>query len=190
MSLSIQVDDSAVLAALNAIESAVENIEPVAAEAAQLHLMEHLAAKDAGPHKTASRLGAEPSGLYADFARALTYTTAPGQVDLAINHAAAPQRFYGGIIKPVNSKYLTIPVAKESYGKSLGAGDFTDKIIFLFGKDRKPYGAALESDPSHLLYILTKSVTQSADPTVLPSDADLTANILQTLSDALDLETP
>jgi len=190
MSIDIRVNDKALQEFLDRIEEQLEEITPVIGEAAQLELTKHLADKDrkASSHRTAARLGANPSGLYADLARALTYRATSTGVTLSINHPAAAQRYYGGIIKPVNAKYLTIPVAPESYGKALGAGDFTEQIVFLFGPGRKPYAAARASDPSYILYILAEQVDQPADPTVLPTDADFTTAILNTLSDALELE--
>lgn len=178
-----------VSASLDRLKERLEGVASVVGESAQLVLTNHLAAKEASgsSHKTASKLGAEPSGLYADMARAISHSIGTDQVTLSINHVAAAQRYYGGTITPKKRKYLTIPVSASAYGKGLGAGDFTGNLLWLFGKNG-PYGVALKSNPEELLFILAKSVTQPADSTVLPDEAPWTSRILDTVASALGLE--
>lgn len=184
LSLNDQVSD-----ALDELKERIEGIASVVGESAQLVLMEHLAAKDASgaSHKTAQKLGAEPSGLYADFARAISHAIGTDDVTLSIDHAAAAMHYYGGTVKPVNKKYLTIPVSGAAYGKSLGAGDFTDNLKWLYGR-KGPYAVALASKPDEILFILAKSATIPKNPDLLPDDATWISSILDTVSDALGLE--
>jgi len=188
MSFELDLNDQ-VSGALDALKERIEGIASVVGESAQLVLMEHLAAKDGSgsSHKTAKKLGAEPSGLYADFARALSHTLGSDQVTLSIDHAAAAMHYYGGTVKPVNHKYLTIPKAAAAYGKSLGAGAFTDNLEWLYGR-KGPYAVALKSKPEEILFILAKSATIAKNETLLPDDATWISSILDTVSDAIGLE--
>ena len=93
----------------------------------------------------------------------------------------------GGTVKPVNKKYLTIPVSAAAYGKGLGAGDFSGNLLWLFGK-KGPYAVALKSKPEEILFILAKSANIPKNETLLPDDATWITSILATVSDALGLE--
>ncbi len=188
MSFDITLDDK-VTTALDQLAQRLAGINEVIGESGQRVLMDHLAAKeaDAASHKTARRLGAEPTGVFSDMARSLSRSMSGATATVSINHLAARLHYFGGTITPQRSKYLTIPVAAEAYGKSLGAGDFSGPLKWLFGR-KGPYAVAKASAPENILFILAKSATIPKMPTLLPDESTWITGILDTVLDALGLE--
>jgi hypothetical protein len=164
-------------------------------EAGKRVLMDHFAQKNADPasHKAARGLGATPSDLYADFARATTWGPSADGVTLSVTHAAARQRLEGGQIRPVSGKYLTIPARGETYGKR--AREFGTTLMVLYGRNG-PYALAAKADhmrrvtrgpragqlvPAQsgqassygqggVYFWLVRQANQAPDPTVLPEE--------------------
>lgn len=121
----------------------------------------------------------------------------PPAAEVSINHLGFAQRLFGGFIRPVTRKFLTIPASPEAYGKT--AGEFRGRLRFGFAENR--YGslspALLTSDsstvrlgrkrkdgsrkfsgkarPGLVMFWLVKQVYQRPDPTVLPSAEELEA---------------
>jgi hypothetical protein len=89
---------------------------------------------------------------------------------------AVALRLFGGIVKAKFKKFLTIPLTKDSYGKSarqfnnLFVRDFGDGELYLSrfsgnGKTRR-----IEN-----LYKLVKRTNHKSDPKVLPTEKDIKA---------------
>jgi hypothetical protein len=78
-------------------------------------------------------------------------------------------------IRPKKSKYLTIPVAKDSYGKR--AGEFGGNLIFLRVGPKKQAVLARrqkstdESKPLEVLYILARESKIPEDRNLIPFEA-------------------
>jgi hypothetical protein len=98
-------------------------------------VQDHLGALDAN---RANQLGGKRTHFYAAAARGVSYATGSEGVDISIHQTGIAQRYFGGTIKPVNSKYLTIPADPESYGHR--AGEFNN-LMLLWGKNG-PYALA------------------------------------------------
>jgi len=125
-----------------------------------------------------------------------------GFVDIDCNQIGIRQQIYGGDIRPVNAKALTIPAAPEAYGKT--AGEFNDlKFGFEFDPQtgtmrpclkssestlavkvkwkRSKTGATREAKQSkqtvgaQVMFWLCGGVTQKPHPDVVPSDEDFGA---------------
>ena len=105
---------------------------------AEAFVKERGAATAATEHKTANSLGAAPTGHLADAYQAIEgQSTEEGAVLLVPSGGRLAAAFGPVTIRPKKSKYLTIPVAKDSYGKR--AGEFGDELFFLrVGPKRQP----------------------------------------------------
>jgi hypothetical protein len=64
-----------------------------------------------------NQFGAPRQGIYADFARATNSEVKPTEAIVSTTHVAILQKVYGGVIKPRQKKYLTLPAIAEAYGK-------------------------------------------------------------------------
>ncbi len=156
---------------------------------------------------------------YAGAARSVQRPQVTGDdVVVAVNQEGIAQRYYGGTITAGSNgsgkKWLTIPAIPAALGRR--AGSFSNlKFVFFKGKDL----AALVSDDATkvkykgspkakkersvnlvpredgrlpVVYWLKRSVTQKADPSVIPDEDTLTAAALQEggdyLTEAAELE--
>lgn len=129
--------------------------------------------------------------FYADAFRSTTMEAQPGSVTITIAKLGMAQRFYGGDIRPVAGKYLTIPARDEAYGKR--AREFGNLEV-LYGRNgpfalaakeggatvkihrRKAAGEtekAIKKTAGMILFWLVKHVSQKADPTVLPEPDEI-----------------
>ena len=129
---------------------------------------------DRAHHQSAQSLGAAPTGFYE---RARQGVQQPelesGGVSVSINKEGLAQRVFGGTISAKPGGYLTIPARTDTYGHR--ASEFPNLRLIVFGETGL---AALvdKNEPAHegtVYFWLVRSVTQSPDPTVLPSDAEM-----------------
>lgn len=114
-------------------------------------------------------------------------------VSVTINHPAFAQKVYGGTIHAKAAGALTIPVEERAYGRTTatfeqetglklfllrtGTGAFQNACLAV--KDNNAKGFTVE-------YVLTKSVTQKADPDALPDKTALELAVLARAQKVLD----
>ena len=141
-------------------------------------------------HKTAIRLGANPTGHLADAYQAIEGQSSADAASLLVPSGGRLAAAFGPVtIKPGAGKYyLTIPVAQDSYGKR--AGEFDDLFFVRVGPKRQPVLARRQertedagilnrsrkgkrydnSKPLEVLYILARESNIPADPSLIPFD--------------------
>ncbi len=93
----------------------------------------------------------------------------PETVQVKAAHIAAAQKEFGGEIRPVNAKALTIPVSEEARGKRASEFESGGRKLFVLnlGKDTDTVGLLgyAERDGSfHALFVLRARVVQKAEP--------------------------
>lgn len=151
---------------------ASDGVKKAAGNGVRLLLMDYLGGLDSS---RPNAVGGRRTHFYAQAARGITYDVTPDGAEVAIHQEGIAQRFYGGKIEPVNSKYLTIPVDPEAYGRR--AGEF-DNLTVQWGRSKggKARPMFLTETPEdkktkgRIMYYLAESVEQDPDPTVLPDD--------------------
>lgn len=167
----IQVEikgDAAVSASVRELRNALASRLPmhsVMAKDAQKFTSEYLGGL--GRHKTAMRLGATPSGHHSK-----VKIEADASEDAAIlripTSSGLGRAFHPLVISPgAGRKFLTIPAAAGTYGKS--ARDFAPGVLkggTIDGRRGLVYAAG--GAPA---YFLVRKVSQRQDRTLLPSDA-------------------
>jgi hypothetical protein len=143
-------------------------------------------------HKTANRLGATPSGHLERAAESVTSTSDAEGATVTVTSPGITRAFQDITIKPgAGKKYLTIPATAEAYNRR--AGSFTDlrlqffkrgTLLALVKADQSSVATRTESGFSSeraaggkgtVFYWLKKSVFQTQDRTLLPSDQHLIA---------------
>jgi hypothetical protein len=138
-------------------------------------IREHLEmlSRDPAHHQTARSLGAAPTGFYERAAEAVQSPQLESDgVSISIDHEGLAQRYFGGSIAARAGGYLTIPARAEAYGHR--AREFKDLQFLLF-----PSGLAAlvqKGEPAHegsVYYWLVRSVYQSQDETVLPTEEEI-----------------
>jgi len=138
-----------------------------------------------------NRMGWPTTNFYKRASRSTSYQVESDGATVSCNLLGIRQRFFGGVINAVNAKNLAIPADAESYGKRpaefggalrlvvFGRGPGVPMALVATravgtviepkrgkGKGFKPVASLLGAK---VLFWLKKSVTQEADPTVLPT---------------------
>ena len=112
---------------------------------------------------------------------------------LSVEHNAIAMRYYGGRINPANRKFLTIPANAKAYGRR--AREFGSTLAVMVRRKQgkitpialidKKYKKKKRIPRGGVYYWLVRSVTQKADPSVLPTERKLATGITNELSDWL-----
>ncbi len=177
----------------------------------QRTVREHLQGLD---QSRANKMGGKRTHYYGSARKATEYRIDGEGVIINIPQIGLPLHYYGGTVKAgANSsyvtgeptKYLTIPARAEAYGKSVS--DFHDLVI-VWGRNRKPVGLAIGEErrsslttaitqrgpvltkdknlvPGLVLFWLKKEITLKPDPSILPTEETLGANITDRLGKAI-----
>lgn len=195
IALGITVKDTATPALQSLIEGMKPSqLNPIVGRSARNVVREYLFAYN-GSH--GNRLGGSRTNYYTGAARGTQFQVAGDQVVVSINQVGFAQRYYGGTIKPVAKKFLTIPARAEAHGKR--ASEFPDLIV-LFGRNG-PYALARagstkigfgHADASghrgvisrgeqggEIMFWLVKSVTQQPNPDVIPTESAISKQVNQ-----------
>jgi hypothetical protein len=140
--------------------------------------------------RPSNKMGWPTTNFYKRAARATTFAM-DGKTSavVSVNHLGITQRYYGGTIKPVKAKKLTIPARPEAYGKR--AREFSNLVLAFgrrgpfalveahsqevsFGRQRKDGSRAVKQGAivgGGVLFWLVDSVHQDPDHSVLPTEA-------------------
>lgn len=168
---------------------------PIAGRAGRNLLREHLFKLADDRHRGIRGTG----NFYGSAARSTQFDQDGNDVVLSINHTGIAQRYFGGRITPVNSKWLTIPANDEAAGKR--AGEFTNlEAVFnsaanfyalverqadtiSFRKTKKGVRVKTTGQSGgRIMFWLRKSVFQQPDPTVLPDTRTLLGAVMNELN--------
>lgn len=197
--IRINVQDTAT-PALRRLEAGIQpaRLAPIIGRSARNATREHLFARDAQGNK----LGGRRTHYYGQAARATNFTVEGDMVVVSIPQIGIRQRYYGGTIKPKTAKYLTIPVHPAAHGKR--AREFGDLQFAIKpgigpclvrpggmkatrtkvqqrgrfrGEDSTSSVLSTSYGADVVMYRLVRSVTQQADPSVLPTSEALAAAI-------------
>ncbi len=178
VALTIQADDlQAIRDSVETLHGAVtgDDVLRVIGHAMTETVRRHFAelAQDAQHHQTAQSLGADRSGFF-EKARQGTHDAQleEGGVSVSIDARGIAQRYFGGTIEARPGSYLTIPAIAIAYGKR--AREFDLRLV-LFGDTGLAalVSKSVPADESNVYYWLVRSVTQAADPTILPEESEI-----------------
>ena len=148
----------------------------VAARGVQIAVSGHIEAMAQTRHRSASALGAEPTGHYERAAADVT-SGVDGDVGVVtIPIAGFSRAFHEVTIRPGPGKSaLTIPIAAEAYGRNVVEMRSSGWVVFRPKKSRLLFGSRGGVAGALPLYALVAVVRQPQDRTLLPSDEELGA---------------
>ncbi len=146
--------------------------------------------------------GGRRTNFYAQAARGTSFQVDPDGITVSVASIGIAQRFYGGVIRPKKSKWLTIPAAPEAHGKT--AREFDLELVW--DENRKPIALATKNTLAvsitqnaqgkivkrqtgslgKIMFWLRKSVTQAPDPTVLPRIDEVAGAAMTAINDTVD----
>lgn len=124
------------------------------------------------------------TGFWADSVRATHAEATDSGCVVSVSKLGFRQRYFGGTIKPVNAKFLTIPARSEFYGAR--ARQFTNLRFVMFrsgtaalvindGGAEKITGvstkrAGSKKDAGMVAFWLVESAEQKPNPNIIPAD--------------------
>lgn len=149
-----------------------------------------------------NKLGGKRTNFYAQAGRGTNFVVEADGITVSIPSVGIAQRFYGGVIRPKASKFLTIPVHPAAHGKRAREMD----LEVIFGEGGRPIALATKSTRAvqitqnrrgeavrksigrrgEIMFLLKKSVTQAPDPTVLPRTDEVAAAAIIAVNDSVD----
>jgi hypothetical protein len=178
MQVTIAAETQDALDRLQRLGLAVRNprgFTQVATEGAKYETQENFRQLNLSRH----RANAPRPGFYAT-ARESTIskveTTSRGSISVT-GPRGIQQRIHGGTITAKPGKYLAIPVHPRVTG--IRAREVYERLGLMTVVNRSTGKGVLVDANNVVFYALTRSVTQKADPSVLPSDARLRSASLQ-----------
>ncbi len=132
-----------------------------------------------------NKLGGQRTNFYSDAAKSTSFTFKPGSVEINVNKVGIRQRVEGGTIRPVNKKFLTIPAVAEAHGRQ--ASEF--KLNLATNSKGEPYALvdrgtggfsrkkrkfmSVGSTEGRVIFWLAKQAVQKADPSVMPTEEEV-----------------
>jgi len=172
-SLSIRISDSAT-PALQALAAELhgEPVRKVMARAGVAAVKSHFYDLDRDPSR-ANKLGAPRQHFFGQAARATNFQISNSGFVISINHIGVALRYFGGTVRPVNAKFLTLPATAAAYGKR--AREFPDLEAHFPKKSSagagflyRVTGGRGKNQRMTILFWLVKKSTIHADTTILP----------------------
>lgn len=172
MQVNVQIDASRAAARLQAAGQAIApaRLHAVMGRAALNLVVNHLRSRN----QTPNRLGGRRTNYYSRAADATSMRHDETAATIAVSQVGFRLHYRGGTVVPVNRRALTIPIHAAAHGRR--ASEFPG--IFRVNPEGGSPDALLadkpvEGGPLRFLYVLKKSVTLQADPSVLPSEAGI-----------------
>ena len=191
VSLNITVDDSDAREILDLITEEVgdlKNVNARIAVEAEEFFRTYLTAVAKGRHKTANRLGAQPSGFFERAAQSPEGTSNSKGATISLSPGAAFARAFRPItIRPKGGKkWLAIPATKTAYARR--PGEFGNTLSFLpLGKELAALvGRAKVNGKRVVFYWLKKKIEQKQERELLPSDEAISAKTLEVVDEYFD----
>lgn len=144
-----------------------------AADAVSIIVRHYLRQLGSWRHRSAQELGAQPTGILVNAATRTTSSATSEYGEVLIPTPAVRRAFHDVEIRPKSWMFLTIPAARESYGKAVGVLAAHGWKIFRAGKKKALLGKLSKDEAPKVLYYLAQSVHQRQDRSLLPSDEEI-----------------
>lgn len=134
-----------------------------------------------------NKLGADRSNFWGDVGLSVEGPISNGsQVLVNITHPHIRQKIYGGTIKAKRTKYLTIPMHKDSYGVRARVLEREKSISLVFVETNgNKFLAGEHEGRFQFFYLLKESVTQKPWPQSIPENDDLAKSVREGAAEAL-----
>lgn len=133
-----------------------------------------------------NKKGWPSTGFWAQAVRSCNYNVLAEQVNINVDKQGFRQRLQGGTIEAEPDSYLTLPAQARAYGKR--AREFSNLHLAFSrrGGVARPWG--LVSDDFEdgdrtdgIMFWLVKSVTQTANADIIPTEAQITQTATSTV---------
>lgn len=186
--IELKIDDAAFRNQLATLEGAGREMHRVVGAAVLEKVRDHIAQMSVSRHKTANRLGATPTRYFEDApGRTVLESVSESEAVVAVKNTIGLIRAYKDLdIKPVRKKWLTIPVHRVAYGKSVGQLRDEGHKIFRLGKKNVLAEATGERGKVRPLFALSKHTVVPQDEGLLPQTPELQKTVEEAVDDYKD----
>ena len=151
-----------------AAEASVRGVEAL--------IIDHLRKRNDGTQP--NRCGLPKTDYYAEASNAVAAGVTGNKVNVEIDHPGISLHYEGGTVYP-KKKALAVPVDPAVAG--IWPSEYSrDHRLF-----KTPGGALGDADTGKILYILLPKATIPADPSVLPTDAEIFGAVEEALMEAV-----
>jgi hypothetical protein len=132
---------------------------------------------------TPNKLGGTRTNYWNDVAASTFYRVTAPDFTVGVDHVGAALHYYGGTVKPLQSKFLTIPADPIAHGRR--AREFGNLQPVMFGRN---LGALIDAEQEEFtpIFWLVPEANIRADKSILPTDNDLVAAATAAAEDALE----
>jgi hypothetical protein len=177
LSFKVRVDEN-VSSKVGAVQAGIERgvHRKVIAKAAAEEVKDNFVALDRARHR---------GGSFNFYGRAALATSSGVQGKAAyvsIDHEGIALRRFGGTVRPRTAKFLSIPAIDEAQGKR--AREFSG---LHFRRNASGNGGRLCDVGGRVFYWLVEQSTHQPDPSVLPTDAEITEAATDALKEWVEL---
>ncbi len=134
---------------------------------------EHITKASQTRHKSAARLGAQPTGYLekiASSAEGVRGAASPGGVRLTLQGDIFKRAFGPVTVSASKAKALTLPMRAEAYGRR--AREFNDLFVYKSKRGQAFLARSAGKGRIEFMFMLKKSVLLPQDRGLLPSEAD------------------
>ncbi len=191
MNVSVTIEGMEKLTALMAAlgPSNRRRLNAVGAKALENRVRRHILSYAPSKHATADALGAQRTRHYENALGAISSsaTAEGGEVTVPI---AGISRAYHEITLTTptgtGKKYLTIAKHIASYGKTVAELRALGWTVFRPGKKKVLLGYRHKGDKPEVLYALAESVRQRQDPSLMPTNDECTATVVEAITDEVN----
>ena len=162
------------------------------ANKAEVFTADYLRAIARTRHRSAARLGAQPSGHLERAAESVTSAADERGARVSITSPGFSRVAGPVTIRPKTARWLTIPIHRDAYNKrARGLARFIGRPLFRPGPTgaKKRVLSAVDPNTGQLThyYALVKQVTLPQDRTLLPSDSAYEETLLAGVRDYVDM---
>lgn len=179
LSITIEVRGGATIELLRRLGSRRRELNEMIGEGAALITRTHLAQIAQTRHKTATALGANPTGHFKEAAESVNVAASGAGAELRISHRGGLTRAVRDVrILPTGGRRaLTLPIHALAYGRRVKEveRELGQKLFRPYYDDGKRAGALAARAPGGellWLYALRSSTFQKQDRSLLPSDEE------------------
>ena len=179
----VEVDNTEALAILERLRGALaarEAVHKIAGRAMGNRLIKHFHSRNQSVKRDP---GFAPSNYWNAAAESVSASYDTERARVSVSKEGVAWHLYGGTIVPKTSKALAIPLQPQYKGKNPREvwPNRDQAFVWTNPESGQAFLATGEGGELSLHYLLLKSVTKSADPTVLPDDSVIEADMTRTV---------
>lgn len=134
-----------------------------------------------------NKMGGERTHFFSQAARSTNFKSDASGANVSVNHVGIRQRIEGGVIKPREAQFLTIPATAAAYGTR--AREWTLKFAYAEDSQGRKRKALVEpSTPEKAVFWLVPQAIQKPDGSIRPDLIQMKNSVVEAVERYVELE--